>query len=250
MLSEPEVFALVDGRHDDPFAVLGLHRDGEGAMWARAMLPQAREVALHEAQSGLRVAKLGLRHPQGLWEACVPRLRHRFDYRLRVLWSNGAQGRYADAYAFDVVLPAHALEQIGCGEHPRPAALLGAHCMEIGGVAGVRFAIRAPGATHASVIGDFNGWDMRRHPMRYRHPWSVWEIFVPHAAAGDLYKFSLTGPDGRRRPDLADPHERASEGGPGAASRVAAPGSGSGRLPATEAPSHNEAVSDRQERLR
>jgi 1,4-alpha-glucan branching enzyme len=238
MLSEPDVLALVDARHDDPFAVLGLHRDGEGALWMRALLPQAREVVVHEARGGLRVARLALRHPEGLWETCVPRRRHRFDYRLQIQWSDGTQGRYADAYAFGLVLPEEALERLRRGEHPHPDDVLGARPVEIDGVAGVRFSLHAPDATHASVVGDFNGWEARRHPMRYRYPSGVWEIFVPHAAAGDLYKFALTGPDGRRLPEMTDPRARAGEERPGGASRVAAD-VGSTPLPAPGPPSHN-----------
>jgi len=250
VLSEPEVLALVDARHDDPFAVLGLHRDGEGALWVRAMLPQAHEVTMHEATGGTRVARLALRHPRGLWEACVPRRRHRFDYRLQVSWSDGTQGRYADAYAFGLALAEHALEPFRSGQSPKPWSLMGAAPMEMEGVAGVRFALWAPEAAHASVIGGFNGWDVLRHPMRYRYPSGVWEIFVPHAAAGDLYKFSLVGPDGRRLPEQPDPCARAAEGGPGGASRVASPPDGPARLPAAGSPSQNGVAFDTQEQTR
>ncbi|HEX4510832.1 MAG TPA: hypothetical protein VH328_12150 [Burkholderiaceae bacterium] len=237
MLSESAVLALVEGRHDDPFSVLGLHRDGEGALWARALLPQARAVTLHEAASGLRAARLLLRHSDGLWEACVPRRRHRFDYRLHVQWSDGTQGRYADAYAFGLLLADAELERQGT--RGQVADLLGAHPCEIEGVDGVRFAVSAPAAVHVSVIGDFNGWDVRRHPLRYRHPFGVWEIFVPHAAAGDIYKFALTGSHGQRLPDMSDPCERASESGVGSASRVVADGGDRVPLPQVPVSSHN-----------
>jgi 1,4-alpha-glucan branching enzyme len=167
-----------------------------------------------------------------------------------VRWSDGSEGRYADAYAFGLVLPDDALEQVARGAHPRPGDVLGARPVEIDGVAGVRFALQAPEATHASLVGDFNGWDVRRHPMRYRYPSGTWEIFVPHAAAGDLYKFALTGPDGHRLPDMADPFARAGEDGPGGASRVAAAAAAEAPLPAEGAPSHNRSGTDRQEQAR
>jgi 1,4-alpha-glucan branching enzyme len=83
-------------------------------------------------------------------------------------------------------------------------------------------ALRGVGAERArvSVVGDFNGWDGRRHPMRLRHVAGVWEIFVPHAAVGDLYKYELLGPMApccREGRSVRPPAELR----PGTASRVA-----------------------------
>lgn len=59
---------------------------------------------------------------------------------------------------------------------------MGAHLVECDGVAGVRFAVWAPNAEVMSVVGDFNDWDERRHPMRLRTA-GIWEFFMPGAAA-------------------------------------------------------------------
>ncbi|HET9976983.1 MAG TPA: 1,4-alpha-glucan branching enzyme, partial [Burkholderiaceae bacterium] len=191
MLSDAEALALVDARHADPFAALGLHRDAAGTLWCRAMLPGARGVAVVDAATNRWVADLGLRHDAGLWEAPIPRRRNRFDYRLRVQWAGGDAGSYADAYAFGALIADDDLHYFGEGSHLRPYTFLGAHPMRVDGIDGVRFAVWAPNAQRVSVVGDFNAWDGRRHPMRSRGGGGVWEIFVPHAALGDRYKFEI-----------------------------------------------------------
>ena len=223
MLNDAEVAALVEARHGDPFAVLGLHADAAGTLWVRAMLPGAASVAVVDAASGKRAAELALRDAAGLWEGAIARRQNRFDYRLAVRWADGSEGRYADAYAFGPLVPDDDLHYFGEGTHLRPYTFLGAHPMAVGGVDGVRFALWAPNASRVSVVGDFNAWDGRRHPMRSRGGGGVWEIFVPHVAAGDRYKFELRSRDGAVLPLKADPYARAAELRPATASVVAPP---------------------------
>ncbi len=124
MLSEAQVQALVQARHADPFALLGLHTGADGALWMRALLPRAAAVTLHErgdgAVKGRKVATLEQRHADGLWEAKVPRRKKRFDYRLHVRWDDGNEGRYADAYAFGTLIDDADLHYFGEGSHLRP----------------------------------------------------------------------------------------------------------------------------------
>ncbi|MDD5335682.1 MAG: 1,4-alpha-glucan branching protein GlgB [Rhodoferax sp.] len=224
MLSDADVQALVGAHHSDPFAALGLHADAHGKLWLRALLPGAQQVQVLEARSGKPVAGLALRHPQGLFEGALGRRRKRFDYRLEVRWLDAAAPAaniYADAYAFGAQLTDDDLTALQEGKHPDPYTVLGALCLEHQGVAGVRFALWAPNARRVSVVGDFNHWDARRHPMRLRHGAGVWEIFVPHAGLGDHYKFELLGPTGQLLPQKADPYARAAELRPGTASIVA-----------------------------
>ncbi|MEZ5454704.1 MAG: 1,4-alpha-glucan branching protein GlgB [Lysobacteraceae bacterium] len=161
----------------------------------------------------------------------------RFDYRLRVQWANGHVGEYADAYAFGPQLSDDAIWSLAQGEHPQPHHLLGAHPLRIGAVDGVRFAVWAPNARRVSVVGSFNDWDGRRHPMRLRHTAGVWELFVPHVRVGDFYKFELLDAHGHLLPLKADPYARASELRPGTASRVSAD-IALQRLPAERAPAN------------
>ena len=222
MLPAADVSALVAARHGDPFAVLGLHADEAGALWLRALLPGASSVDVVDFKTGKRVAALTLRDPAGLWEAAMPRRRTRFDYRLRVQWAEGGKGTYADAYAYGALIAEADLHFFGEGAHLRPFTMLGAHPQVIDAVAGVRFAVWAPNAVRVSVVGDFNAWDGRRHPMRSRGGGGVWEIFIPHAALGDRYKFEILARDGSLLPAKADPYAFAAEMRPATASIVAA----------------------------
>lgn len=226
MLTRGDIDALLDGRHGDPFAVLGLHADAAGKLWVRALLPGAETVEVVDAASGRVLIDLPeLR--DGLYEARVPLRRKRFDYRFKVRWRDGGGGRpaedvYADAFAYGPQLSEDDLLAFREGRELRPQRFLGAHSCTIGGVAGVRFAVWAPNARRVSVVGDFNAWDGRRHPMRLRHTAGVWEIFVPHVVPGDLYKFEVVGADGALQ-SKADPYARAAELRPSTASRVAVP---------------------------
>jgi 1,4-alpha-glucan branching enzyme len=239
MLGDADVDALIHARHGDPFAVLGLHADEAGRLWLRVMLPGARAVTVCEAGTGRALASLALRHPAGLWEAAIPRRRRRFDYRLRVQWDDGHEGELADAYSHGPLLGNDELYYLGEGSHLRPFETLGAHPMALGGVDGVRFAVWAPNARRVSVVGTFNHWDGRRHPMRLRHGLGVWEIFVPHAAPGDAYQFELLGADGQVLPLKADPFARAAQLRPHTASVVAP------MPPARRLPNERLAANDR-----
>ena len=124
----------------------------------------------------------------------------------------------------NVVTPevgARDLLRLAEGSHLRPYAVLGAHPAREADVDGVRFAVWAPRAQAVAVVGDFNQWHGQQHAMRLHTQAGVWELFVPHLAVGDLYKFEITGSDGKRLPLKADPYGFAAELRPATASRVA-----------------------------
>jgi 1,4-alpha-glucan branching enzyme len=96
-----------------------------------------------------------------------------------------------DPYAFPPILTDFYLHLITEGTHYRNYEKLGAHPMILNGIRGVHFAVRAPNAKRVSVVGDFNGWDGRRHPMRVRGGMGVWELFIPGLGDGEIYKFEI-----------------------------------------------------------
>ena len=225
MLPDTDVEALIGARHADPFSVLGLQQAADGRMWVRVFLPHAEEVTVLDGVTGRALCPMLARHPYGLFEAPVPRRRHRFDYRLQVRWDDGSEGVYADPYAYGPLISDFDLHLLAEGTHLRAFEVLGAHPMTMGegeqAVAGVRFGVWAPNARRVSVVGSFNNWDGRRHPMRHRGGSGVWELFIPHVAEGDRYQFELLDANGELLPLKADPYARAAELRPGRASIVA-----------------------------
>ncbi|MHB1304213.1 MAG: 1,4-alpha-glucan branching protein GlgB [Acidiphilium sp.] len=211
-LDEPARTALAEGRHGDPFAVLGPHHEGDGQI-VRTLQPGARGVELLPA-SGQPIAMQRI-HDDGLFEAKAPQ----GLYRLRVDWG-GAVRDIDDPYRFPPLLSDYDLYLLGEGRQLRLAETLGAQPVTVEGVAGVRFAVWAPNARRVSVVGPFNNWDGRRHPMRLRHAVGVWELFIPELGSGALYKYEILGEGGVLL--KADPVARQVEGPPATASIVAA----------------------------
>jgi 1,4-alpha-glucan branching enzyme len=227
MLNDDDLDALLGAHHLDPFAVLGMHTGADGTLWVRALLPGATAVTLHDTRTGKRVGALAQRHAGGVFEGLLPRRRNPFDYRLKVSWADGHESVVADPYRYGPLIGEHDLHYLGEGSHLRPFEVLGAHPLTLGdgvyAVDGVRFAVWAPNAQRVSVVGDFNGWDGRRHPMRSRGAAGIWELFVPHVATGDVYKYEIRTHAGVVLPLKCDPYARAAQRRPETASVVAAP---------------------------
>jgi len=208
------VAALLQARHGDPFALLGPH-EVAGQRLVRTLQPGARAVEAIDARGQL-LAPLDVL-ADGLFAGHVP---GRDSYRLRVHWPSAIQ-ELDDPYAFGTLLDDRDLDLLAQGQHPQVYRQLGALPMERDGVPGVRFAVWAPNARRVSVVGDFNQWDGRRHPMRLRRPHGVWELFVPGLGTGARYKYEILGADGAVV-QKADPVARAAEAPPATASVVAA----------------------------
>jgi 1,4-alpha-glucan branching enzyme len=210
--------ALVRGNHGDPFALLGPHRDGDGQLVVRTFQPQADRVwALDPA--GQALAELSREHPSGLFVSGLGSRPMPFAYRLR-LEAGGQTFEIHDPYRFGEILGELDVYLIGEGNHLQIYEKLGAHPMEMEGVAGVGFLVWAPSASRVSVVGSFNAWDGRRHPMRKRVECGVWELFVPELGQGAVYKFEIKGPQGELLPLKADPFAFAAERPPRTASLV------------------------------
>src|SRR6202048_3536656 len=181
-----EAYASVEGRPSDPFHYLGLHTEGDRTV-VRAFLPEASKVdAIGEHGETAALARI---HDAGLFAGALPNGSKR--YQLRARFGETVVDLPAP-YRFPPVLTDFALYLLGEGTHQRIYDKLGAHPMTLEGVDGVAFVVLAPNARRVSVVGDFNFWNARRHPMRKRGL-GYWELFVPHAASGDHYKFDIIG---------------------------------------------------------
>jgi 1,4-alpha-glucan branching enzyme len=214
------IAALRETARADPFAVLGMHRDGNATV-VRAFLPWADEVAVIDAASGKTAGTLSRLDPEGFFAGTIGRRRAPFRYRLRATAASG-EVEFEDIYRFPPVLGDLDVHLLTEGTHLASYAKLGEHPLVHDGIAGVAFAVWAPDAQRVSLIGDFNDWDDRRYPMRLRHGCGVWELFVPGLAPGHLYKYAVLGADNVLR-SKADPYAEAAERPPQTASVVAAP---------------------------
>ena len=210
-----EVEAILGARHGDPFALLGPHAVKSGTV-VRALVPGAERLVVIDAE-GKKLGALERTDERGFFEGLIRRKLR--DYRLRA--SHGdAQWELADAFRFGPVLGELDDHLLLEGSHRLLWERLGAHPLVHEGTAGVAFAVWAPHASRAAVVGDFNGWDGRRHPMRKRLASGIWETFIPEIGEGEAYKYELVAPSGELLPQKADPVGLGSELRPRTASVV------------------------------
>ena len=217
-LPRPEADALAFGRHGDPFKVLG-PRDTSSGRAIRAFLPGAQGVEALRRSDRKAIGTLEPAQPEGFFEGTVV---DRAPYLLRIRWP-GAVQETEDPYSFGPLLGEMDLHLFNEGRHFELAKVLGARAMNFQGVPGVGFSVWAPNASRVAVVGDFNSWDSRRHPMRQRSPAGVWELFVPRVSPGARYKFDIVGAGGVPVPQKADPLAKQTEPPPATASIVASP---------------------------
>jgi 1,4-alpha-glucan branching enzyme len=228
---QDEIENLVRGEHSNPFQILGPHWDdriGRSSLVVRAFHPGAVEVSVigstgNVAHSATRI------HPDGVFEAVIPphELQARpggainpASYRVRFRFRDGQALEMFDPYAFPPILTDYDLYLAGEGTHYQNYEKLGAHVREVEGVRGVEFGVWAPNAKRVSVVGDFNLWDGRIHPMRSRGSSGIWELFVPGLDEGALYKFEVLSAVGNYLGIKSDPYGFASEMRPKNASVV------------------------------
>jgi 1,4-alpha-glucan branching enzyme len=202
------VRALVTGEHGDPFAVLGPHAEADGSLVIRAFLPGARGVQVIPREGGDPIP-MRRAHADGFWEGRVPARPDTtpasFVYRLRVTDAAGGVTELEDPYRFPPSLTDLDLHLLGEGTHYRLYDKMGAHPARLSGVDGYRFAVWAPNARRVSVVGDWNGWDGRRHPMRLHPANGIWELFVPGVVDHARYKFEILSASGAPLALKADP---------------------------------------------
>ncbi len=229
-VGKDEIERLIKGELRDPHSVLGRHPLGQragGTEWAgearsapkgttvRAWRPEAETVEV--LVDGAVVEKLERVHKAGLFEGVVEG--ELGDYQLDVGYPGGTRFTQRDPYAFLPTIGEIDLHLVGEGTHQRLWEKLGAHPLTMDGVPGVAFAVWAPNARSVRVVGEFNSWDGRLHPMRSLGPSGIWELFIPDMGEGTYYKFEVLSAQGHLVLK-SDPYAFAMEGAPGNASIV------------------------------
>ncbi|NLP14522.1 MAG: 1,4-alpha-glucan branching protein GlgB [Clostridium sp.] len=214
-----EVLRVINAEHPDPFSVLGMHHlESQNTIVVRAYLPNAQTIDVVPLSGGKRY-KMDRIHENGFFEVVMDDRNDFFKYVLEVTDNVGNSFSIHDPYSFMPVLSDFDLHLFGEGNNHKIYEKLGAHKMTIDGIEGTFFAVWAPCAKRVSVVGNFNQWDGRRHPMRTRGPSGVWELFIPGINQGEVYKYEIKTPHN----DLyvkADPYAFYSELRPNTASIV------------------------------
>ncbi len=199
-LEQREIEELVWGEHGNPFSRLGPHRisGGEPARWViRALVPNASrvEVKRFEGESATLVPMKSV-HPEGLFEIELEQTGEEAPgYHLRCHYGEHLEERL-DPYSFRELLSDFDLHLLGEGNHYHAYRRMGAHLETRHGVKGVRFAVWAPNARAVAVVGDFNQWNTRSHPMDLHGSTGIWQLFVPELPEGTYYKFHVRFRDG------------------------------------------------------
>ena len=219
LVAQSVINQFFDGTHSDPFSVLGMHETDNG-IEIRALLPDACRVSVIDKENQDTVCELDCLDDRGFFAGVVPQTHDFFAYQLQVYWGKESQ-ILEDPYRYHPMI--NDLDEwfLAEGSFLRPYEVLGAHFIECDGVSGVNFRLWAPNAKRVSVVGDFNYWDGRRHPMRLHPASGVWELFLPKVALGQLYKFELIDCHGNLRLK-ADPYAFSSQLRPDTASQISA----------------------------
>src|SRR5262245_65103496 len=183
---------IVSGDHSDPFSVLGSHAldTNEGTV-VRAFVPAAEQIWLIEADNPNAQHAMNKVHDAGFFELVFADRRGTFPYRFKSLNKFGDVSEFHDPYSFGPLLSDFDLHLMAEGTHYRNYEKLGSHVRTVDGIRGVHFAVWAPNAKRVSVIGEFNQWDGRRHPMRFLTGTGIWEIFIPELHEETVYKFEI-----------------------------------------------------------
>ena len=211
--------ALVRREHPNPHDVLGPHPDPAGVV-IRALRPAARAVTVHLANG--QTFELRCIHPGGVFEGVAAGVELPLRYQLEVDYGDAGTFTIDDPYAFAPTLGELDLHLMGEGRHEQLYDKLGAHVREMESdppVLGTAFSVWAPNARAISVVGDFNFWDGRLHPMRSLGASGIWELFLPGVEPGTRYKYEILAADGELRLK-ADPYAQETEHPPQTASVV------------------------------
>ena len=212
-----EVDSLVAGHHDNPHHILGMHETTDG-VFINVYYPGVEGITAIQKNTGERYELVSDRI-NGFYSVKIPDSRS-FVYMLEIRYPGGSKKLVVDPYVFEPVLDAIDISRFNEGEHYEIYEKLGAHPMMLDGVEGVLFAVWAPHAQRVSVVGNFNQWNGKIHPMRRVEYSGLFELFIPGILPGEIYKYEILTKSGQSfmKPD---PYACYSEHPPANASRIA-----------------------------
>jgi len=216
-----DIDRIVKGRHPCPHAYLGNHRVGDNGgagIAVRAFLPGCDNAGLVVDGADAPARPMTRIHEDGLYEIVISDQSDFFPYTIEVVRDQQVERR-EDPYRFLPTIHDFYLDGLRGAAYHQAYRTLGAHHKRYADSDGYAFAVWAPNARQVSVVGDFNRWDHRVHPMRYLGGSGIWEIFIPGIGPGALYKYSVLGFDGRRV-EKTDPYAFAKELRPKTASLI------------------------------
>ncbi len=201
MIPKTILTAFLEARCPHPHDYLGMHPapGRKPGRVVRAFLDGTKACQVVDLRDETRRYDLKKITPEGFFEGHLPKVRETFPYRLRAERENGEIHQFYDPYSFLPTLGDQDLYLFNEGNEHFVYNKLGAHPRTMEEVPGVAFAVWAPSARRVSVVGDFNRWDGRYHPMRQLGSSGVWELFIPGLGEGQPYKFELVTPDGSIR---------------------------------------------------
>ena len=211
-----EVDALVQGIHNNPHHILGMHECIDD-LYINAYLPGAKVVNAIEVSTRKKYTLVSERVP-GFFSVVI-KDKKPFEYKLNVRFDNGDEVTYFDPYVFEPVIDPIDISLFNEGKHYSIYEKMGAHPMTVDGVEGVLFAVWAPNADRVSVVGNFNNWDGRRHPMRKLDYSGIYELFIPGKLVGEIYKYEIKAKSGQVFMK-SDPYAFSSEVRPANESRI------------------------------
>jgi 1,4-alpha-glucan branching enzyme len=205
--------AIIDASHHDPFTVLGRHRQKNKDL-IRCFLPHAERVTIADNNQEMQRIE-GTDFFE--WQGDASELAEHY----RFIWRDDQHREHIahDPYTFAPQLGDMDLHLFSEGKHWHAYRFLGAHLHECDGIAGVLFSVWAPNAQRVSVVGEFNCWDGRCHPMQVRGN-GIWELFIPDLGPNILYKFEIKNRHNNEILLKSDPYGRQFELRPNTASIV------------------------------
>lgn len=206
--------ALVYSEHDDPHTWLGAH-EVEGGVLINTYQPTACEVSVKIKNKYYPMESVD---GQGNFSVLIENSKVQ-SYKLAITYDNQTKAEIFDPYAYEPLITAEDEDRFIRGIHYEIYEKLGAHVKTVRNVRGTYFAVWAPNAERVSVVGNFNGWDGRRHPMRKLRSAGIFELFVPGVDENEIYKYEIKC-NGGLTYLKADPYANYSELRPNTASIV------------------------------